>query len=60
VPREPHEMPASIADLSSAQDALRQFDETESAIARFEDQLEPFIDAIDREIEREMDLRRGK
>jgi hypothetical protein len=51
---------ASIANLSLAQDALRQFDEIESAIARFEDQLEPFIHAIDREIEREIDRLRGK
>jgi hypothetical protein len=51
---------AAISDLSSAQDALRQFDEVESAVARFEDQLEPFMIAIDREIEREIDTRRGK
>ncbi|UXA08307.1 hypothetical protein KXD96_09555 [Mycobacterium sp. SMC-2] len=49
-----------IAEVSSAQDALRKFDEVESAIARFEDQLQPFMRAIDREIQHEIDLIRGK
>jgi hypothetical protein len=51
---------AAIANLSSAQDALREFDEIESAIARFEDQLEPFVIAIDRDIQDRIDEMRGK
>ena len=51
---------AAIGNLSSAQHALRQFDEIESAIARFENELEPFIIAVDLEIQREIDRARGK
>ncbi|CQD22492.1 hypothetical protein BN1232_05642 [Mycobacterium lentiflavum] len=51
---------AAIARLSSGQDALRQFDEVERQMSAFEAQLEPFTIAIDREIQHEIDLRRGK
>lgn len=51
---------AAIARLSSRQDALRQFDEVERQMSAFEAQLEPFTIAIDREIQHEIDLRRGK
>jgi len=51
---------AAIAKLASAQEALRQFDEIEKAVADFDDQLEPFMIAMDREIQREIDERRGK
>lgn len=51
---------AAIARLSSGQDALRQFDDVELAVSKFEEQLEPFTIAIDREVQHEIDLRRGK
>ena len=51
---------SSISSLSSGQDALRQFDDIELAIYKFEAQLEPFTEAIDHEIQQEIDLRRGK
>jgi hypothetical protein len=51
---------AAIKNLSSAQHALRKFDEIESAIARFENQLQRYIIAIDLEIEPEIDWMRGK
>jgi hypothetical protein len=50
----------AIESLSSAQHALRRFDEIESAIARFENELGPFIIAIDLEIQRDIDTARGK
>jgi hypothetical protein len=37
-----------------------QFDEIESAIAKFENELGPFIIAIDLEIQRDIDTARGK
>lgn len=51
---------AAISGLSSGQDALRQFDDVERPISEFEAQLEPFTIAIDREIQAEIDRRRGK
>lgn len=50
----------AIARAPLGQDALRQFDDIELAVSGFEDQLEPFTIAIDREIQHEIDLRRGK
>jgi hypothetical protein len=43
-----------------AQNALRQFDEIERALADLEAKLEPFSEAIEREIQLEDDWRRGK
>jgi len=50
----------AISSLSLAQYALRQFDDIELAISKFEAQLEPFTIAIDREIQLEIDRRLGK
>lgn len=50
----------SIEKLASAQEALRQFDEIEKAMASFEEQLEPFMIAMDREIQHDIDEMRGK
>ena len=51
---------AAIGRVPSGQDALRQFDDIELAVSKFEEQLEPFTIAIDREVQHEIDLRRGK
>lgn len=51
---------ASIEKLSSAQEALRQFDEIEKSVANFEDQLEPFTIAMDRQIQHDIDEMRGR
>jgi hypothetical protein len=46
--------------MSSAQDALRLFDNTEASIAELEAKLEPFTIAMDREIRHKIDELRGK
>jgi hypothetical protein len=51
---------AAIAKMSSAQDALSRFDEVENAVAKFEDELKPFMIAMDREIQDHIDWLRGK
>lgn len=51
---------AAIAQLSPAQEALREFDDIETAVARFEDELAPFMIAMDREIQDHIDRIRGK
>ncbi len=51
---------AGISRMSSAQDALRLFDNTEASIAELEAKLEPFTIAMDREIQHKIDELRGK
>ena len=46
--------------MSSAQDALRLFDNVDASIAELEAKLEPFIIAIDRAIQHEIDELCGK
>jgi hypothetical protein len=41
-------------------EALSQFDDIEKAVARFEAELEPFMIAMDREIQDHIDQIRGK